>query len=265
MIDYHLHTSRCCHASGTLVEYLETARKINLKEIGFADHFPLDLLEYTPRAQVTMKGDELAEYMSQVNSLKNSPDGVIIKLGIEIDYIPEKESKIAEVIGQYQFDYIIGSIHFMDGWDFTHPRYADDYAARDIAGLYRTYFELVWAACGSRLFDIIGHLDVIKKFGYRPDEDLEPYWVKTAQILKETDTCLELNTAGRDVPVGEFYPDRRMLEICSAEGVPLTVGSDAHSPEQVGRYFDQAEDLLREVGYKELAVFEKRIRRSIPL
>lgn len=265
MIDYHLHTARCCHATGTLEEYLAEARGKNLQEIGFADHFPLELLEFKPRVQVTMHPGELEDYIRQVEDLKNNSDGFAVKVGIEIDYLPGTEQKLADLLNQYRFDYLIGSIHFMDDWDFTHPVYADDYKNKDMGDLYRRYFALVRDLCRSKLFDIIGHIDVIKKFGYKPAEDLEPFWLETAKVLKETETCLELNTAGRDAPAGEFYPGRRFLEICSEQGVAVTIGSDAHCPEQVGRYFPQAVELLRQAGYTELTTFKNRLKSKVPL
>lgn len=265
MVDYHLHTSRCCHAAGTIEEYLAEAEKKELCEIGFADHFPLGLLNYSPRVQVTMNPEELADYIRQVEELKKKSAMVTVKTGIEVDYLPGTEKKLGSLLKEYNFDYVTGSIHFLGDWDFTHPVYADDYKNRDLGKLYRSYFELVWDLCRSGLFDIIGHIDVVKKFGYRPAEDLEPYWIKTAQILKETGTCFELNTAGRDAPVGEFYPDRRFLEICFAEGAAVTLGSDAHGAEQVGRYFPEALQLLESVGYRELAVFNRRNRSAVPI
>ncbi len=265
MVDYHLHTDRCRHAEGTLKDYLFEAEQKNLDEIGFADHFPLGLLDYTPRVQVTMDPEELEEYIKQVEDLKHFSSRVIVRAGIEIDYLPGTEKKLAGLLEKYAFDYIIGSIHFMDDWDFTHPVYANDYKNRDIDALYSRYFALIREACGSGLFDIIGHIDVIKKFGYRPSYDMEPLWAETARLLKESGTCLELNTAGRDAPVGEFYPDRRLLEMCLRENVPVTLGSDAHGPGQVGRYIKEASELLKTVGYRELAVFERRKRKSRPL
>ncbi|MBW6464388.1 MAG: histidinol-phosphatase HisJ family protein, partial [Firmicutes bacterium] len=127
MIDYHLHTSRCCHAIGTLEEYLAEAMEKGLKEIGFADHFPLGLLDYTPRAPVTMNPGELEEYIDEVEALKSSTTAIKIKLGIEVDYLPGTEEKLEQLLKQYPFDFVIGSIHFMHDWDFTHPVYADTY------------------------------------------------------------------------------------------------------------------------------------------
>lgn len=265
MIDYHIHTALCHHAMGTMGDYLAEAGRKGLTEIGFADHFPLGLLNYTPRAPVTMDPDELAGYIEDVRQLALSSGKVTVKLGVEVDYMPGKDKKLRELLSRYPFDYIIGSIHFLDDWDFTHPIYACDYQNRDLKQLFRRYFALVEEVCRSGLFDLIGHIDVIKKFGFFPDEDLEQYWRKTASVLKETGTCLELNTAGRDAPVGEFYPHRRLLELCFEQGVAVTIGSDAHAPEQVGRHFPEAETLLKEIGFREIAVFTNRRRGALKI
>ena len=265
MIDYHLHTPRCCHAQGPPQEYLVEAERKGLSEIGFSDHFPLGLLGYTPRNQVTMEPEELDCYISDIEALKKNTAGVKVKIGIEIDYIPGTEDKLEDLLKNYSFDYVIGSIHFLGDWDFTHPVYADTYKERNIDEIYRKYFDLLGKLCRSNLFDIVGHIDVVKKFGYRPVNGLEQHWQEIVQILKETGTCFELNTAGRDAPVGDFYPDRRLLELAFAAGVPVTLGSDAHSPEQVGRFFPEAIHLLRSAGYRELAVFENRMKSSFSI
>ncbi len=265
MIDYHLHTARCCHAAGTLEEYLTEAEKKCLEEIGFADHFPLGLLGYEPRKQVTMHPEELETYMNQVNVLKKRSSSISIKLGIEIDYLPGYEDRINELLGRFEFDYVIGSIHFIGDWDFTHPVYADDYKHKDLEEIYRHYYELVSQAIKSGLFDIIGHIDVVKKFGYRPASNFDSTRLAIARLLKETNTCLELNTAGKDAPVGEFYPDRDFLALCCAEGVDITLGSDAHAPDQVGRYFTEALELLKQTGYRSLTLFKQREKIAQPL
>jgi len=265
MIDYHLHTPLCCHASGSLEEYLEEAERKKLSEIGFADHFPLGLLGYTPRNQVTMNPDELEDYIRQVEKLKTLSSDVTIKLGVEVDYIPGTETKLSDLLDTYSFDYTIGSVHFMDGWDFTHPVYAKDYENKNIESLYCRYFELVRDACCTGLFDIIGHIDVIKKFGYRLPDKLTPLWLEIVSLLGSTGTVLELNTAGRDALIGEFYPDTDLLKACRAENVPVTLGSDAHGPDQVGRYFNEAINILRAAGYSELTVFNRRAKSTVSI
>jgi histidinol-phosphatase (PHP family) len=266
LIDYHMHTPLCHHALGEPAEYLTEACRQGLLEIGFADHYPLGLLGIELKNKVSMDPEELPGYISEIRALGEGQNRVRVKLGAEVDYLPEKEKALARLLDGAPFDFVIGSVHFIGDWDFTHPRHAEKYESADLPQIYRRYFELIWQACSSGLFDIIGHIDVIKKFGHRlPDREMEPFWKETARVLKENDICFELNTAGKAAPAGEFYPGRPLLELCREEGVPVTLGSDAHAPEQVGRYFDEARALLREVGYRELAVFTKRRRSSIPL
>ncbi|HOB86745.1 MAG TPA: histidinol-phosphatase HisJ family protein [Bacillota bacterium] len=265
MVDYHLHTPLCRHALGSLEEYLAAAEQKGLKEIGIADHFPLELLGFAPEAQVTMEAEELPGYVESVLRLSSRSGPTGVKLGIEADYIPGTEERLERELSRYPWDYVIGSVHFMDGWDFSHPFFVQEYEKRDLVAVYDRYFQLVREACRTGLFDTIGHPDVIKKFGYRPEVDLEPYWVEIASVLKETGTCFELNTSGLDTPAEEFYPGRPFLEILCRAGVGVTLGSDAHEPESVGRHFDRALALLRQVGFKELAVFSRRQRLSLPL
>lgn len=266
MIDYHMHTPLCHHAEGAPAEYLAAARQKGLLEIGFSDHYPLGLLGISPPNKVSMDPEELPGYIDEIRALGAGEKEIKVKLGVEVDYIPGKEKETARLLEGAPFDFVIGSVHLIDDWDFTHPRHARRYETADLAQIYRRYFELIWQACTSGLFDFIGHIDVIKKFGHRlSHKEMEPYWEKTARLLKEKGLCYELNTSGKDVPAGEFYPARRLMELCFEQGVPVTLGSDAHGPKQVGRYFDEALALLREIGYRELAVFSGRKRSFISL
>lgn len=263
MIDYHLHTSLCGHAVGAMDQFLAEAAVKGLTEVGFADHFPLGLLGYTPQFKVTMEPGELEGYIEAVREQASRHNGPAVKLGLEVDYLPESSRRLAKIFSRYPVDYLIGSVHFIDDWDFSHPRNAEYFRQKDLKDVYSRYFELVWEACQTGIFEIIGHVDIIKKFGFRLDDgELEPYWRRTARILKDNGICLELNTSGMAAPAGEFYPGRLLLEICHNEGVAVTLGSDAHAPQQVGRYFPEALALLREVGFHELAVFSGR-RRSL--
>lgn len=265
MIDYHIHTHLCRHAEGTPEEYVKAARKRGLREIGFADHFPLSAIGVTPRTQVTMDEDELELYFKMVRQVSDT-DGIIVKTGIELDYVPGKTIKQANELKEYPFDYIIGSIHFMDDWDFTHPCYSGEFEERSINDVYERYFSLVCEACSSGLFDIIGHVDVVKKFDYRPEKSfLNPFYGEVARVLRNMGICLEVNTSGLDELVSEIYPGRELIEICVQKGVKLVLGSDAHSPEQVGRHFPQALEILQDLGIKETVVFEGRKGSLRPL
>ena len=142
------------------------------------------------------------------------------------------------------------------------------YVKRDrfnnIDRLFISYFDSVMEAVASGLFDIIGHCDLIRIFGYTPTIDPEPLYRKLASTMKQHDVVFELNTNGRNKPVADFYPNRKFLNIFKEEDIPVCVNSDAHMPARVGQYFNEAYDLLRSVGYSEMAVFENRIRTMVP-
>jgi histidinol-phosphatase (PHP family) len=265
MIDYHIHTHLCRHAEGGPGEYADAAVKMGLREIGFADHFPLEVMGVTPKTQVTMVEEELELYFQMVKQCGQSGD-ISVKTGIELDYVPLKTAAISDRLKEYPFDYIIGSIHFMDDWDFTHPYYAEEFETKNLEEINERYYALVIEACRSGLFDIIGHIDVIKKFNYRPKTSfLKPFYEEVARVLKETGVCLEVNTSGLDAPVNEIYPDVELLRLCVQKGVKVVLGSDAHSPGQVGRYFPRAVEMLGELGVRETVSFDARQGRLIPL
>jgi histidinol-phosphatase (PHP family) len=261
MIDYHLHTRRCHHAVGDLEEYLEEARKKGLEEIGFADHFPLDLLGYEPKKPVTMAGAELHDYMADIDRLASLSRHPAIRLGIEVDYLPGREEETRRVLARYPFDYVLGSIHFLGDWDFTHPAQVKGYEEGCIETIYEDYFALVRRLAASRLFDIVGHIDVVKKFGYDSHEDQMKILIRdTVQALKENNLCIEVNTSGWRVPAAEQYPSRPILEACFRAGIPVTLGSDAHCPSHVGEGVYRAVELLKQVGYRQIARFRGRER-----
>ena len=258
-MDYHLHTYLCRHAGGTLPEYVEYARKRGLREIGFADHFPLSVMDFVPQIQVTMEPDELDTYLEMVSEVASSAEGMTVKTGIELDYIPAKMQKASSILAQYPFDYVIGSVHFMDDWDLTHPYHIQGFEERCLEDVYERYFTMVQEACQSGCIDIIGHVDAVKKFNYcLSPELLMTYYEEVAKVLSDTGVCLEVNTAGFDAPVKEMYPHQLLLEECVRRGVNIVMGSDAHAPEEVGRYFPYATGVLREAGVTQLTHFERR-------
>ncbi len=250
-IDYHVHTAMSGDAKGELAEYVEIARNRGLTEIGVSDHYHPEEHEYS------MSYEELAEYVKKVQLLKKRTD-FPVKLGIEVDFIPGLESKIERVAKLKHFDYVIGSVHFINNWGFDDPKYISEYQKWDIVELYGTYFSLVQQCAKSGLFDIIGHLDLIKKFGYEPKADMTDVFMNTVKVFKESKVCVEVNTSGLSAPCREIYPSKAFLKICFDNGIPITLGSDAHAPEDVGKNFSQSLKLIREVGYENIARFTYR-------
>ena len=254
IIDYHIHTARCCHASGEISEYLAMAEKRDLAEIGFADHFPLGLLGVEPEQPVSMAPEELTQYIADVRKMQTIAS-IPVRLGVEMDYLPGREKETAKLLSSYPFDYVIGSIHFLDGWDFTHPGHVERYKTTDIDKLYYDYFTVVQQMARSGLFHIVGHLDVVKKFAYFPRRSWQELLEATCWELKRADITLELNTSGWRAPVGESYPGEAFLAKCQEIGVPVTLGSDAHRPQDVGSGLRRAALVLFKLGYREVASF----------
>ena len=252
--DYHTHTARCGHACGEAAEYVRAARDSDLLAVGVADHLPL-----LPKADpgLTMDMSALPEYVAEVQALKSEFPGYVL-LGIEADYRPSTVSQVADLLDSYPFDYTIGSVHFLEDWGFDDPRHIDQYRGRDVDSLWAQYLELVGDAAESGLFTILGHLDLIKKFGYRPTRTLDKEWTRLVERISRTGTVVEINTAGLHRPVAEAYPSPDVLRRLCEAVVPITFGSDAHEPEQVGRDFDHALGLARAAGYTDFATLETR-------
>jgi histidinol-phosphatase (PHP family) len=257
--DYHLHTRLCGHAVGEMEEYLAAAARAGLVEVGFADHLPQYFLPPEERDPGLGMGEaELPGYVEKVLRLRESAMPVQLKLSIEADYMPGYEEFLVKILERYPFDYVLGSVHYIDGWGFDNPDLISGYARRNISVLYEQYFSLVQAAARTGLFDVMAHPDLIKKFGYRPEGDIGPLYEETAQIFAGAGVCVEVNTAGLRVPAGEIYPAPGFLAACRRRGVPVTLGSDAHRPEQVGVGLEEAMKMVRGVGYDQIACFAGR-------
>jgi histidinol-phosphatase (PHP family) len=255
LVDYHMHTT-FSDGKDNYQNYLETARRKDLAEIGFTDHITL--------APVDWCVDEL-DYPVMKENLRslcnNFSEDVQVRFGLEVDFFPGKEEELSDLIAYFPVDYVIGSVHFIDDWNFDTDRSL--YGKWENDTLYYKYFELVQLAAKSRLFDVIGHFDLIKKLNCWPESDQTHLFEASLKVLKEADLVMELNTSGLDRPCHEFFPSKQILEMAAKIGVPVTLGSDAHAPSQVGRHFETAISLLKEVGYTKIIRFRNRQRGEI--
>ena len=181
-----------------------------------------------------------------------------IKVALEADFIPGFEDKTRAILQSYPYDYIIGSVHFINRWGFDDPAQRESWNQKDINQVYHDYYDLLRKSAASGLFDIMGHVDLVKKFGHRATEDMTEEIEKTAKVFKKAGVAVEINTSGLRKPVKEMYPAPECLEIYRKAGVPLTFGSDAHDPKDVGKDFDKALALAKAVGYKEYLIFKQR-------
>jgi histidinol-phosphatase (PHP family) len=268
-IDYHTHHERCGHAEGRLEDYVKRAVEIGLEQVGLSDHMPLlhvDPATYYPGMAMAM--DELPRYVEEALRLKEKYRGQIdIRVGLEGDYIEGYEEDIERIVTGYPWDYVIGSVHFLGEWDVSDSRQLHGWEGKRMLDVYERYFDAVQKAAKTGFYDFLGHIDVIKRFGHRPEEDDEVRELerRTLDVIRDSGVAIELNASGLRMPCAEMFPKRRMLEYAFELGIPVTIGSDAHQPERLSQYLDQAVALLKEIGYRELATFRGRQRTMIPI
>ena len=256
MRDYHTHTHLCGHACGTPEAYVRSAIEHGLEEIGFNDHLPM--LKYW-QPNYSMTPEQLPEYVAQVHDLQRRFPEISIKLGIEADYYtPAEEDATRELLARHPFDYVYGSVHCLDDWTFDDPERIAEWDARDVNAVYEHYFAVLEQAVQSELFDILSHLDLVKKFGHRPTRDMSTAVERVLQACRDTGTAIEVNTAGLRKPVREIYPAPDILGRIHRCRVPIVLGSDAHAPHEVACDFDVARTLLRTRGFTETVIFEAR-------
>ena len=246
-------------------DYVEAAIAANVDVIGLSDHSPIYHLgdDPHPRPKTAMSQHELPAYVEDMQRVREHfASRVTVRLGVESDYVLGWDEHYRRLWQQYPLDYVIGSVHWLDHWsifsvDLPQGRTADD--------IYREYLLTTQAAARSGAYDIIGHLDCLKTMGHIPDLGVTPLVEETVRVLAESNVAIELNTSGWRKSIEDCYPNAEWLALCCRHGVPVTLGSDSHDPAHVGYRFDDAVALLREVGYRELATFERRKRRMVPL
>ncbi len=254
--DIHLHSKLCGHAVGEIDEYVERAIELGLAAVGFSFHLPITIpVPY----KVNVTREELDFLATEVTRLRAKYGAAMpILLGGEADYLPDRVGEAAELAAAYPFDYLMGSVHFIGDWPFDHPANVGGFDQWNHRKLYETYFGLVCDAMRTGLFNVVGHVDLIKKFGHRLEGDWSDIMREVCSVARERGLALEVNTAGFDKPVGEQYASEDFLRLAFAAGVPITFGSDAHAPGEVGRHFARAIALARGAGYSSYAYFEKR-------
>ena len=263
LLDYHIHTFLCGHATGQPAEYVQSAIECGLDEIGFSDHAPLPA---GLREGITMVPGEMEGYLSMIDAVKKEFAGrIAVKTGLEVDY-PLHDTFRRSYFSDERIDYFIGSCHFIDGWAFDHPDYISGFDERDIDDVYRDYYRLILDLVRTGTFNIIGHFDLVKKFGHRPGRKFNREIETIARSIAANDNCaVEISTAGLRKPVGEIYPSEDIVGIFFENNVPLTLGSDAHEPREVGHQFQKAVEMLKKAGYRKISGFAGRKRYDVPI
>jgi len=258
IVDLHNHTPLCNHAEGSIEEYIEVAISRGTKVFGFSDHAPMD---FDP--EYRMKFTEMQQYEADVKAAKEHyKDKIEILLGYEVDYLPgHMDRRVLEA----DVDYLIGSVHFIDEWGFDNPEFIGRYEDEDIDTIWQKYFRSIKDMAESKLFNIVGHLDLIKVFKFMPKRDIKEIAKEALHAIKESEMVLEINAAGYRKPIGEAYPSKELLEYAFGLGIDITLSSDAHTPEQIGIHNEAVIALAKSVGYKQCVYFKKRKKHFLEL
>lgn len=262
--DYHIHTNRCGHAVGADREYAECAIARGLTEMGFADHCPL-YYKIPEGFRFTQRGmGDLTEYVRSLEALRREFHPFPIRMGLEIDFLSGHEEQLTKMLRDYPFDYTIGSVHFIPEWSYG---YITNYRSRPALEVYQRYYRIVQEMARSGIFQIIGHLDLPRRAVEEPGvDDLAHLEEELVAVIADSGMAVEINSSGWRLALkGGGYPAQHLLQRLYHRGVPITFGSDAHRPQEVGTCFEQALALARAVGYREYACFEGGNKRMVSL
>ncbi|MDF3290293.1 histidinol-phosphatase [Streptomyces silvisoli] len=267
MFDLHTHHERCGHARGTMRDYVESAITQGLHTIGLSDHSPF-FGEAADHALpgVAMPKSTFAAYIAEAMALREEYWGRInVLVGVESDYFPEHAELYRNVYARYDLDYLIGSVHVLDGVDLFRKERWEQADHADLKAAREQYCNLVAQSAEAGMFDVLGHIDVIKAACPEIASIATPAVDRMLRAIADADTVIEVNTSGKTKDCGGWYPSGDILERARKYGVKLTFGSDAHDPERVGDEHENVRDELRRLGFREWYVFERRRRIRMPL
>jgi histidinol-phosphatase (PHP family) len=273
IVDYHMHLRGRSndhegpieHTAEVVERYVEAARERGVDEIGFTEHLyyfhQFDSLVEHPYQRAKIAHD-LQAYVDAVLEAKRR--GLPVKLGLEVDYFPGREAELAEILAPYPWDYLLGSVHILEGEAIDMERGL--WTRLPVEEVWRRYFVHLRALARSGVVDVLAHPDLVKIFDRRPHaEEAELLREETVDAIDATGVAVEVSTAGLRRRVGEIYPSPDWLDACRGRGVGITLASDAHEADDVGRDFDRALELLDEAGYETVTVFDARQARQEPL
>jgi histidinol-phosphatase (PHP family) len=255
IVDYHMHLrdpdERIDHTLEAIELFVETAAARAVDEIGFTEH----VYYFRQTRELWARPYEIERCMYDLDAycdavVEAKRQGLPVKLGLEVDYVGSEQSRLAELLEPYPWDFLLGSVHMLD--ELAIDQEPGIWAEASVEEVWQRYFAALAELAASGHVDVLAHPDLAKIFGRRPDRIEYP-------VLD--DVALEISTAGLHKHVGELYPDPAML----AGRPPITLASDAHAPQNVGRDFDQALALARAAGYETVTVFDRRTARQRPL
>ena len=273
LTDYHVHlrpderaaTPADYFTQENAERYRATASERGIEELGVSEHiyrFSEALAIWDNPLWREFATDDVDAYCQFVREETD------FKLGVEADYVPGREDRVETFLDQRDWDYVVGSIHFVGDGALDHPDYDIWGAGTPPEKVWTTYFTWLGELARTGLFDILAHPDLVKHWGRQrpfPDGDLRRFYELAMDGIAESGIAIELSTAGLRKPIGELYPSGEFLAMCLEAGNPVALSSDAHVPDHLGFGYDQAQEFLADHGVSEIAVFDGRERRMVPL
>jgi len=276
LTDYHTHlrpddlgaTAAEHFTAANAERYRDAARERGIAELGVSEHIyrfrqALEVWQHPLWREYALDDiDEYCEFVRQHTDLR---------LGIEADFVPGGEDRTANLLQARDFDYVVGSVHFLRDQSLDMEDWSVWASTRSAEDVWRRYFQTLGEAARSGLFDILAHPDLVKVWGATnpqrplPEGDLRRYYELAIDSIAESGIAIEVSTAGLRKLAQELYPAPALLQMCLEAGCPVALSSDAHRPQDIGADYDQALALLDRLGVGELCVFESRQRRLEPI
>ena len=259
--DLHIHTPYCQHAKGTIEETVLKAIEKGFDEIGFTGHLPYPPGFVEPAPDCVIPEHLYPDYLNEVKQLQSKyRDRIRIDLAVEIDFLEEYADWSAEQVQKHPYEYVIGSMHILKGVALDYEENVlkiDLDKLGGVDGVWERYYNTMEKMIESDLCRIVGHFDLPKKFSItQTRKDFSEHIVYLLELIRDKDMIVEINTGGKDRSYPkEFYPSEAILKLARDRKVDITLGSDAHAPEDVGRYFPEAQELARSLGWKWVALF----------
>jgi histidinol-phosphatase (PHP family) len=209
--------------------------------------------------------NSLEEYVTLAQRAKD--EGLPVKIGLEVDYFRGQMDVVSDLLAQYPFDVLIGSVHWLGTWQFDdldNPLQQAEWNSRGLESCWRDYSTAFEELAATKSVDVMAHPDLIKVAG-RVVDDPTPWWDAMAQAALQADVSIECSSAGWFKPMGEQYPAEGFLERLVRGGATFTMASDAHQSERVGARANDIATMLERHGVHELATYEARQRVMKPL
>ena len=265
MYDYHMHLEQGSLTLEWLLKFLDRAREVGIREIGVTEHLyrfreaRTLLWNDHVAARSVYSVDEYVQLMEEARSRR-----LPVSFGLEADYVPGKEDQIAKVLDLFPLDFVIGSVHWLGDWGFDLD--AATWRNRSVEDTYRRYYDTLGQAAESGLFDVVGHPGNIAYYGFRPGASIQAELENAfLERITRLPVVLEINTGGLLRPARELFPRAETARRIVQLGFPVSTGSDAHRPQDVGCDFPRLYRTLQEWGLREVTCFSERKRVPKPV